>query len=117
MAGIKKIKIPPKIQIKDLFSNKDLDIDGVKIEIDFKSFVLKFLNLEHFQKNFELLCIAHAIHNSLKDSEIEEITLSSVDLKELENCMCENYHIFGLSPLGIIQLMPFFNAIIKAESI
>ncbi len=68
-------------------------------------------------KNFETLCSANSLLSSFNNEELKETVVFSDDLNILEECMKENFIILGLNPLGLVQLMPFFNAIIKAETI
>lgn len=114
---LKYISVPQSIELKDLLNDAPIFVeDGKPMSISFEQFVLKILGHDSYMSSFELLRSAYAIADSVKNVQPGvTITLSEEDWKVLVDGIKKHFSSVGLVSLGLIQLMPYFDAILRAS--
>lgn len=116
---LKQFEYLPEIALKDPLNNTQILTDnGDPFIVSFRSFVYKFLSLNKFTETFEALKSAFAIANAVdKSKNGDMIILAEEDWSRLSDSIRENFSIFGFNAPGLIQLMPFFDAVLKAKDV
>jgi hypothetical protein len=117
MPGLKYITVPESVELKDMISGELIKLDdGKPFSITFKQFVLKILGHESFASSFENVLSAHAVATGVQDAEVgSTVVLAEDDWSKLADGAKKHFSAVGLASLGILQLMPYFNAILKAS--
>lgn len=116
MPGLKYISVPESVELKDLVSGEPVRFDDKPVSITFRQFVLKILGHDSFSSSFELLRAAHAVADGVQHSEAgSTVVLAEDDWSKLSEGVKKHFSAVGLAPLGMMQLMPYFDAILKAS--
>lgn len=117
MPGLKYITVPQDIELKDMLSDTPiLSDDGKPFSVTFKQFAFRILGHESFAASFEVLRSAHAIADSFQKAKAGETAiLAEEDWNRLVEGVKTHFSSVGLASLGIMQLMPYFDAVLKAS--
>lgn len=117
MPGLKFVTIPNEIELRDLLTDTvALKDDGKPFTLSFKNFVFRILAHESFGSTFEMVRSAHAIAGSIEKAKPGDvITMAGDDWENLKTGITVHYASVGLVTLGMIQIMPFFDAILGAS--
>jgi hypothetical protein len=113
---LKFIIVPDSVEFKDLLSGNSVMSGDKPVTISFKQFVLKIVGHDHYMSSFDMLRSAHAIATAVANvNPGDMVTMSEDDWLNLCDGVKRFYSTFSLTPLGLIQLMPYFDAILKAS--
>lgn len=113
MPGIRKLKIPNNIELKNPITN---EMQGTW---EFSDFCHVFLNLDYFKESIENLRVALSLSGAIKNTEPEsEVLLNSDDLSKLVNIISDNFtKVININTLYLMQLLPFFDALTNCEEV
>jgi hypothetical protein len=117
MPGLKYITVPEEVVLKDLMTDKTVPgDDGKPFTVSFKQFILRIVGHESFLSSFEVLRSAHAIADVVQHAVAgTTVTLAEDDWNRLVDGVKQHYSTMGMTSLGMLQLMPYFDAVLKAS--
>jgi hypothetical protein len=113
--GLKLIQIPEEIQLVNPADGEKLSVDP----ITFRIFVIRILNHDYFKAPLDALRAALSIMKALDKAKNpgDPMIIAADDWNHLCRVVQSEYHkIFSeYGSLALIQLMPFFDVILKAN--